>query len=427
MRVFCICLKVLLFFLFLSCDTYKVNLNRYLTEETYLEKIKGAWLGQMIGVTFAEHFNLRWQNEIVPFNINNYMRIRPEIVKKMNRVLARSGGRNWTRIQNKFINQKKNWEAFQPSSVSDEDDLFLELIYLHTFEQGSFCTLTSKHFADDWLKYLSYDRIWHASRSAYLNFKKNIWPPQSGNVENNEHANGIDFQISSDIIGLISPGLPQASRKWSKIIGQMMCSDDGIYAGMFIAGMYSCAFFEKNIDTVIAAGLKSIPKESQFCNIINEVITLSKKKSDWKETWQIITDKWRCNDKNLQNKKNSLNMEAFLNSAYLTIGLIYGNGDFEKTLNIATRCGQNCIGNAANAAGILGCLLGENGIPADLKNPLKCTITNYSIQEIFPQKINLDDVVRKTALIGEKNINQNSGRIFKIFNKKILIIPYQKN
>ena len=35
------------------------------------------------------------------------------------------------------------------------------------------------------------------------------------------------------------------------------------------------------------------------------------------------------------------NIDATINSAYIVIGLLYGQGDFAKTMDIATRCGQD--------------------------------------------------------------------------------------
>ena len=46
------------------------------------------------------------------------------------------------------------------------------------------------------------------------------------------------------------------------------------------------------------------------------------------------------------------------------MGLLYGGGDFGKSLEIATRCGQDSDCNPASAGGILGTILGYSKIPA---------------------------------------------------------------
>src|SRR5579885_3390767 len=68
----------------------------------------------------------------------------------------------------------------------------------------------------------------------------------SGTPRYNVHANDIDFQIESDFIGLMAPGLPQAANDIAWRAGRVMNFGDGIYGGMFVSGMYAAAFFEKD-------------------------------------------------------------------------------------------------------------------------------------------------------------------------------------
>jgi hypothetical protein len=58
------------------------------------------------------------------------------------------------------------------------------------------------------------------------------------------------------------------------------------------------------------------------------------------------------------------NIDAKINSAYVVIGLLYGGGDLDRTLEISTRCGQDSDCNPATAAGILGAMIGYKAIPA---------------------------------------------------------------
>lgn len=49
------------------------------------------------------------------------------------------------------------------------------------------------------------------------------------------------------------------------------------------------------------------------------------------------------------------------------IGLLYGEGDFFRTLDISTRCGQDSDCNPATAGGILGVMMGYEALPAKWK------------------------------------------------------------
>jgi len=59
-----------------------------------------------------------------------------------------------------------------------------------------------------------------------------------------------------------------------------------------------------------------------------------------------------------------------INAAYIVIGLLYGDGDFGKTVDISTRCGQDSDCNPASSGGILGTLLGYDAIPEYWKQGL---------------------------------------------------------
>jgi hypothetical protein len=51
--------------------------------------------------------------------------------------------------------------------------------------------------------------------------------------------------------------------------------------------------------------------------------------------------------------------------------LLYGKGDFTKSIDIATRCGQDADCNPATVGGVLGVMLGYDRIPAFWLHPLQ--------------------------------------------------------
>jgi hypothetical protein len=61
------------------------------------------------------------------------------------------------------------------------------------------------------------------------------------------------------------------------------------------------------------------------------------------------------------------NIDAKINAAYIVVGMLYGEGDYAKTLDISTRCGQDSDCNPASAGGILGTMVGFSNIPEDWK------------------------------------------------------------
>ena len=69
--------------------------------------------------------------------------------------------------------------------------------------------------------------------------------------------------------------------------------------------------------------------------------------------------------------KYDSNIDAKLNAAYVLMGILYGEGDFEKSVTIALRCGQDNDCNASTVGGFLGVMYGYEAIPEKYKNGLK--------------------------------------------------------
>ncbi len=279
---------------------------------------------------------------------------------------------------------------------------FLEAIEKHginlSFEQAG------KAFADS--KY----PLWHANKAGRENVRKGIMPPLSGHPRFNPHADDIDFQIESDLFGIITPGLFKEMQQLGEIFGSIMNYGDGLYAGYFIAGMYSSAFFiNDNVEEVVRAGLFCIPPESTYRKCIEDVIaSYHQHPDDWLETWKFIEHKWQddidCEPGNL------VNIDAKINGAYVAIGLLYGKGDLKKTLEISTRCGQDADCNPSSAVGILCCMKGFSALEPIWKEHLskvsdnKFIFTDYSWNTLIDACVRVtEQVITKAGGIIENN------------------------
>ena len=215
-------------------------------------------------------------------------------------------------------------------------------------------------------------------------------PPESGHWLNNPHANDLDYQIEADYAGLMAPGMPNAASEISDKIGHIMNYGDGWYGGVYVGAMYALAFITDDIELIATEALKTIPKESDYYKCMSDVIAWHKAyPEDWKRTWFECEKKWSSDIGCPDGVYVPFNIDATINSAYILIGLLYGDGDFEKTMDIATRCGQDSDCNPASAAGILGTILGYKQIPERwMKNlreveSMDLAFTNISLNKAY--------------------------------------------
>ncbi|MFN8240772.1 MAG: ADP-ribosylglycohydrolase family protein [Bacteroidales bacterium] len=319
---------VILCLAIVSCNTTSSTHNT-LEPELLKDKIAGGWAGKMIGVTY--------------------------------------GAPTEFRAQGKTFDDSIKWKPSDTRGSMWQDDIYVQLTFLMAMDKYGI-DAPSKKFQELFAK-AGYP-LWHANMQARKNYYDSIFAPASGLPENNLHADDIDFQIEADYIGFMCPGMPVTASAIADKIGRIMNYGDGLYGGIFVAALYSEAFFETNIDSVITKALRSIPPTSDYRRIIEDVIKLHKEyPADWQKTWSELEAKW--GDVDICGAGIPFNIDAKLNGAYIIMGLLYGEGDPLKTLEISTRCGQDSDCNPSNALAVLGVIKGFSGLPDDMQEGVR--------------------------------------------------------
>ena len=258
------------------------------------------------------------------------------------------------------------------------------------------------------------------------NLRRGIAPPDSSHPQFNKCADDIDYQIESDFSGIISPGMPNQVIALSEIFGRLMNYGDGRYAGQFVGGMYAEAYFESDMVKIIRAGLACVPAESQYAEMVRDVLKwYGENPADWEKTWQWVEDKYHKDPKythGLCSKpggNGAFSIDAKLNGAYVLIGLLYGQGDPDRTMRIACRCGQDSDCNPANAGGIYFAMLGAAKIPPRFVEKLnlsaKYSHTDYTVPKVY----------EVSEMLVRKAVVRAGGRIESDANGEVLVIPVQ--
>lgn len=300
-------------------------------QEVLLDKIKGGWAGQAIGCTYGGPTEFKYTGCIIPDTV--------EI--------------GWSEHQ-------MRWYYDNYSGLYD--DIYMDLTFVDVFDRlGLDAPVDSFALSFANAEY----PLWHANQQARYNILHGIMPPESGHWKNNPHADDIDFQIEADYAGLMSPGMPNAAAFYSDAVGHIMNYGDGWYGGVYVAAMYSLAFVSDDINYIVREALKVIPEGSRYHKCMSDVIRWHEEHpDDWKEVWQLCESAYSENYGCPSGVGGSFNIDAVINSAYVLIGLLFGQGDFDRTIDIATRCGQDSDCNPATAGGILATMLGYSNIPA---------------------------------------------------------------
>lgn len=348
-----------------SCSETKSE-YKSITKAELNDKIKGAWAGKMIGVMHG----IGMEFAAVGETFEDPIPWAPEMIER---------------------------------SLL-EDDIYGQLNFMATMEKNQGLKTPVVKIAEDFAH--AGFALCHANLQGRKNFLDGIMPPLSGAPEYNLHANDIDFQIESDYIGFINPGMPHSAALMADSVGRIMAYGDGLYGGMFVSAMHTLAFFEKDAKVVVQEALKCIPAESEYAKAIQVVIDGYKADSlDWRKTWAKVEERWGKADVCVP--YHAFNIDATINGAFIAVGLMFGENDMGKTVEIAVRCGQDSDCNASNAAAVIGIMYGYDAIDDIFKSHIPkmedkpFSNTDYSFKK----------AVAQTQIFAEESILNNGGQV----------------
>lgn len=318
------------------------NLNdriEKLLHDDYVEKVYAGWLGKVIGVRHGANIE-QWD------------------YKRIEKAFGEING---------YLHHFKNFAA--------DDDTNGPLFFLRALEDYTYTNqITAEQMGLTWLNYApdGHGFYWwggygnSSEHTAYLNMKNGIMPPRSGSAEQNgiAMAEQIGGQIFIDVWGLIAPGNPELAADYAKKIASVSHDKNGIYGGMFVAACIAESFVEKDMEKIIEAGLSVIPADCEYAEMTKDIIRFYHENPDsWRPCFKYVYDNYGYD-------RYPGACHIIPNAAVVVLSLLYGEGDFSKTINICNMCGWDTDCNVGNVGCILGVVNGLEGISDSWREPI---------------------------------------------------------
>lgn len=130
---------------------------------------------------------------------------------------------------------------------------------------------------------------------------------------------------------------------------------------MWAAALVSAAFSAGTARAALDAAFGVIPSSCRLARTVRRVVTLHEAGLSWEETLATA-----------ESETTGLGwIHAVPNSAVLAAGLLYGDGDFTRTIALTVRGGLDTDSNGATAGSVAGVLCGAKAIPAQWRDPLE--------------------------------------------------------
>ncbi len=254
--------------------------------------------------------------------------------------------------------QRQNLTFYDPIPLSapPNDDLELQLVWLHLLEHGG-RSLTRAEFAQAWIDHIHY--MWDEYGRCRWNLRRGVSLESVGTFENPFHA-AMGAPIRSEIWACLFPGNADSAAHYAALDASLDHGVEGIAGEVLFAVMQSTVAAGKSLEEGIGLAMGYIPADCETARAIAFI----------RERYLSGMPEWDC-WKELLTRHGSENFtHAPLNVALTLWALWYGAGDFEKSILLAVNAGYDTDCTAATVGATLGFISGADGIPSRWSLPI---------------------------------------------------------
>ncbi|MCX6993487.1 MAG: ADP-ribosylglycohydrolase family protein [Kiritimatiellaeota bacterium] len=269
------------------------------------------------------------------------------------------------------------------------DDLEIQLVWLVALERHGL-NLRAEHLAKYWINNIKHGCDEYSV--ALRNIRRGIMPPASG-WEDNFFVDGMGAAIRSEIWAAAFPGRPDAAGYFAANDAIVDHWGDGVWSEVFLATAESYLFIENDIAKALKYALATIPRSTRLHPAIDGVLKLYEKGCRAEDAKAVITQKFY----------HPNFTDCVMNLSFVAYALLWGSGDFIKTVLYAINCGRDTDCTAATCGAFLGMCYGGNVIPVDLMNKLSPTLAlGKLIGKIERIPRTLPELIKRTVALHER-------------------------
>lgn len=351
----------------------KGSVNR----DTLKDKIHGAWLGRICGCMLGKTVEGIRSDEFIPFlkETGNY---------PLTRYIYRTDLMADIEDKYKFgFAGNMRYVGDIDGMPVDDDTNYMVLNQIIREKYGK--NFTPYNVSVAWMDYQPKFAYCTAERVAFCNFIKGYTPPESA-IYKNPYREWIGAQIRGDYWGYINPGNPELAAEMAWRDASISHIKNGIYGEMFIAAMLANAAVTSNLEDIILLGLAQIPSTSRLYKSVMDIMNKFKSCVSEEDTFKYIHS---CYDEHTDYGW----CHTISNAMIVTASLLYGGGDYAKSICHAVQTCFDTDCNGATVGSILGMANGVDSIPEYWTKPIN-NILHTSIFGVGTVKIT--DMVDKT-------------------------------
>jgi len=330
--------------------------KKVLPEKNVLEdKVLGAWVGRACGCLLGKPIEGIHTHELYPFlqESGNWPLHRYIVSKDISRERKEI---------NPFFTEphRQCWADLVERAPSDDDTNYTVLYQLLIEKYGR--DFTPENVQEAWIIYQSKNAYCTAERVAYCNTVKG-YRGHAAALWQNPYREWIGAQIRGDYFGYINPGDPERAAEMAWRDASISHVKNGIYGEMFAAAMIAQAAVENDLEKIILAGLAQIPVTSRLYEAVMKVMDGWRCGITQQDCHKMIHTDWN------ENHPHDW-CHTISNAMIVVMALLYGEGDYSKSICMAVQSCFDTDCNGATVGSILGMRDGSSAVGEEWVAPI---------------------------------------------------------
>jgi ADP-ribosylglycohydrolase len=244
------------------------------------------------------------------------------------------------------------------TAMARDDDTDYTILGLHLME-GLGEDITPADVGREWLRHMPFTQTYTAERVAYRNLIQRYEPPQTARVFN-PYREWIGALIRADAFGYAYPGDPGRAARLAYQDAALSHTGNGIYGEMWAAGLIAASLAVSTARTAIDASMSVIPPGSRLAEALRDVVVSFDAGATWDEAFDQI-----------ERRLGHYHWVHTINNAAADVAaLLWGEGDFSRTIGLAVQAGLDTDCDGATAGSVFGALHGTASLPGRWTDPL---------------------------------------------------------
>ncbi|MBQ4323779.1 MAG: ADP-ribosylglycohydrolase family protein [Clostridia bacterium] len=354
-----------------------VSLPEYKESATALRRrIEGAWYGRICGCLLGKPIEGIRLDVLIPLlkETGNY---------PLHRYLLKSDLSEELYGRYKFNLRNRCFADTVSCAPADDDTNYTVLYQLLIEKYGR--DFTPANVAELWMRYQPKTAYCTAERVAFCNFVKGYCPPDSA-VYQNPYREWIGAQIRGDYFGYIHPGNPEGAAEMAYRDACISHVKNGIYGELFAAALLACAPVVSSAEELVEGAMGQIPNTSRLYEALASVLRCYREGQSEDSCFEMIYG--RYDDHSGHDWCHTIS-----NAMIVAAALLYGNGDFARSVCIAVQAGFDTDCNGATVGSAVGMWKGVGAIPAEWLRPVNGRLKT---QILGREEVSVDRLVDTT-------------------------------